>query len=122
MAWCGHAPWPHQRLHRDDEGSLQQTNTATQGIRTTESFIAIAYLRMLKLNHLPDIPHVPEPVSLAVTNLCIDRVITQIGKAMYLFAFIRNGLNKSVFEKLYARKSMSCRVPTPIFSTYSDHP
>lgn len=40
-------------------GLLQQTKTAARGFRTTENFIAIAYLRMSKLKHLPDNPLVP---------------------------------------------------------------
>jgi len=40
-------------------GMLQQTKTAARGFRTTENFIAIAYLRMSKLKHLPDNPLVP---------------------------------------------------------------
>ncbi|WP_161936850.1 transposase, partial [Tepidimonas taiwanensis] len=37
-------------------GLLQQTKTAARGFRTVENFIAIAYLRMSKLKHLPDNP------------------------------------------------------------------
>ena len=40
-------------------GLLQQTKIAARGFRTTENFIAIAYLRMSKLKHLPDNPFVP---------------------------------------------------------------
>ena len=40
-------------------GLLQHTKTAARGFRTTENFIAIAYLRMSKLKHLPDNPLVP---------------------------------------------------------------
>lgn len=40
-------------------GLLQQTKTAARGFRTTGNFIAIAYLRMSKLKHLPDNPLVP---------------------------------------------------------------
>lgn len=40
-------------------GLLQQTKTAARGFRTAENFIAIAYLRMSKLRHLPDNPLVP---------------------------------------------------------------
>lgn len=46
-------------------GLLQQTKTAARGFRTVENFIAIAYLRMSKLKHLPDNPLVPAaPLSL----------------------------------------------------------
>lgn len=37
-------------------GLLQQTKTAARGFRTVENFIAIAYLRMSKLAHLPAHP------------------------------------------------------------------
>jgi len=40
-------------------GLLQQTKTAARGFRTVENFIAIAYLRMSKLNHLPANPLAP---------------------------------------------------------------
>ena len=40
-------------------GLLQQTKTAARGFRDTNNFIAIAYLRMSKLKHLPDNPLVP---------------------------------------------------------------
>lgn len=46
-------------------GLLQQTKTAARGFRTVENFIAIAYLRMSKLGHLPANPFVPAiPLSL----------------------------------------------------------
>lgn len=46
-------------------GLLQQTKTAARGFRTVENFIAIAYLRMSKLKHLPANPFVPAvPLSL----------------------------------------------------------
>ena len=46
-------------------GLLQQTKTAARGFRTLENFIAIAYLRMSKLKHLPANPFVPAaPLSL----------------------------------------------------------
>jgi len=46
-------------------GLLQQTKTAARGFRTVENFIAIAYLRMSKLKHLPDNPLVAAtPLSL----------------------------------------------------------
>ena len=34
----------------------QQTKTAVQGFRNIENFIAMAYLRMSKLKHLPKSP------------------------------------------------------------------
>ena len=37
-------------------GMLQQTKTATRGFRTVKNFVAIAYLRMSKLKHLPKNP------------------------------------------------------------------
>ena len=37
-------------------GLLQQTNTAARGFRTVKNFVAIAYLRMSKLKHLPQNP------------------------------------------------------------------
>jgi transposase len=40
-------------------GLLQQTKTAARGFRTVENFIAIAYLRMSKLKHLPANPMRP---------------------------------------------------------------
>jgi transposase len=40
-------------------GLLQQAKRAARGFRTTENFIAIAYLRMSKLAHLPESPFVP---------------------------------------------------------------
>jgi transposase len=40
-------------------GLLQQTKTAARGFRMIGNFIAIAYLRMSKLKHLPDNPLVP---------------------------------------------------------------
>ncbi len=40
-------------------GLLQQTKTAARGFRTVENFIAIAYLRMSKLKHLPANPLAP---------------------------------------------------------------
>lgn len=40
-------------------GLLQQTKTAARGFRKTENFIAIAYLRMSKLKHLPANPLIP---------------------------------------------------------------
>lgn len=46
-------------------GLLLQTKTAARGFRTVENFIAIAYLRMSKLKHLPANPFVPAvPLSL----------------------------------------------------------
>ena len=40
-------------------GLLQQTKTAARGFRNIENFIAMAYLRMSKLKHLPQNPWVP---------------------------------------------------------------
>jgi transposase len=40
-------------------GMLQQAKTAARGFRTVENFLAIAYLRMSKLKHLPTNPLVP---------------------------------------------------------------
>ena len=40
-------------------GRLQQTKTAARGFRNLDNFIAIAYLRMSKLEHLPKNPMVP---------------------------------------------------------------
>ena len=40
-------------------GLLQQTKAAARGFRTIENFIAMAYLRMSKLKHLPTSPMVP---------------------------------------------------------------
>jgi transposase len=38
------------------KGMLQQTKTAARGFRTVKNFVAIAYLRMSKLKHLPANP------------------------------------------------------------------
>ena len=40
-------------------GLLQQAKRAARGFRNTENFIAIAYLRMSKLAHLPTNPFEP---------------------------------------------------------------
>jgi glycosyltransferase involved in cell wall biosynthesis len=40
-------------------GLLQQAKRAARGFRTSANFIAIAYLRMSKLKHLPASPFVP---------------------------------------------------------------
>ena len=37
-------------------GSLQQAKRAARGFRTARNFIAIAYLRISKLKHLPTHP------------------------------------------------------------------
>lgn len=37
-------------------GMLQQTKAAARGFRTVRNFVAIAYLRMSKLTHLPSNP------------------------------------------------------------------
>ena len=53
-------------------GLLQQTKTAARGFRTVENFIAIAYLRMSKLKHLPANPFVPAvPLSLGYVHRCL---------------------------------------------------
>ena len=40
-------------------GLLQHAKRAARGLRTASNFIAIAYLRMLKLKHLPAHPFAP---------------------------------------------------------------
>jgi hypothetical protein len=40
-------------------GLLQQAKRAVRGFRTASNFIAIAYLRMSKLKHLPSNPLLP---------------------------------------------------------------
>jgi transposase len=40
-------------------GLLQQAKRAARGFRTATNFIAIAYLRMSRLSHLPDHPFTP---------------------------------------------------------------
>jgi hypothetical protein len=40
-------------------GLLQQAKRAARGFRTSRNFIAIAYLRMSKLKHLPASPFAP---------------------------------------------------------------
>lgn len=53
-------------------GLLQQTKTAARGFRTVENFIAIAYLRMSKLKHLPANPFVPAvPRPMAYFHRCL---------------------------------------------------
>ncbi len=42
-------------------GVLQQVKRAARGFRTAANFIAIAYLRMSKLKHLPSHPFAPAP-------------------------------------------------------------
>ena len=42
-------------------GLLQQAKRAARGFRTASNFIAIAYLRMSKLTHLPAHPFSPVP-------------------------------------------------------------
>ena len=50
-------------------GLLQQTKTAARGFRTVRNFIAIAYLRMAKLKHLPANPFTPaSPLELGITR------------------------------------------------------
>ena len=43
-------------------GLLQQAKRAARGFRTANNFIAIAYLRMAKLTHLPAHPFSPAVV------------------------------------------------------------
>lgn len=53
-------PSPLQRVCGEAmNGLLQQAKRAARGFRTTANFIAIAYLRMSKLKHLPTSPFVP---------------------------------------------------------------
>jgi hypothetical protein len=40
-------------------GLLQRAKRAARGFRTSANFIAIAYLRMSKLKHLPTSPFAP---------------------------------------------------------------
>ena len=50
-------------------GLLQQTKRAARGFRTVTNFIAIAYLRMSKLKHLPDNPlRAAVPLDFGVTR------------------------------------------------------
>lgn len=50
-------------------GMLQQTKRAAKGFRTIRNFLAIAYLRMSKLKHLPVTPFLPAlPQGLGVTR------------------------------------------------------
>jgi len=42
-------------------GLLQQAKRAARGFRTSANFIAIAYLRMAKLRHLPVSPFALAP-------------------------------------------------------------
>jgi transposase len=50
-------------------GLLQQTKTAARGFRTVRNFIAIAYLRMAKLKHLPANPFAPaSPQDMGITR------------------------------------------------------
>ena len=51
---------------------LQQAKRAARGYRNVQTFIAIAYLRMSKLKHLPQSPFVPaKPYDLGRTiHLC----------------------------------------------------
>jgi hypothetical protein len=52
-------------------GLLQQAKRAARGFRTSANFIAIAYLRMSKLKHLPASPFVPAGLS---GFLCVRRL------------------------------------------------
>lgn len=50
-------------------GLMQQAKRAARGFRTAANFIAIAYLRLAKLTHLPASPFVPAmPLSAGVTR------------------------------------------------------
>lgn len=50
-------------------GLLQQTKTAARGFRTVTNFVAIAYLRMGRLTHLPKSPFAPAvPREVGVTQ------------------------------------------------------
>jgi transposase len=50
-------------------GLLQQAKRAAKGFRTAANFIAIAYLRLGKLTHLPSSPFAPAaPLSAGVTT------------------------------------------------------
>jgi transposase len=50
-------------------GLLQQAKVAARGFRTVRNFIAIAYLRMAKLKHLPANPFAPaSPLELGITR------------------------------------------------------
>jgi transposase len=53
-------------------GLLQQTKVAARGFRDVNNFIAIAYLRMSKLKHLPTSPFLPSiPYELGrITHVC----------------------------------------------------
>lgn len=50
-------------------GLLQQVKRAARGFKTAKSFIAIAYLRMSKLQHLPDNPIQPTPRPLVTSTI-----------------------------------------------------
>lgn len=59
-------------------GLLQQTKTAARGFRTVENFIAIAYLRTSKLQHLPANPLRPAvPLDYGVTRYRMECQIPQ---------------------------------------------
>ena len=53
-------------------GLLQQAKRAARGFRTAANFIAIAYLRMSKLKHLPDNPLQPAmPQAGVLVHRCV---------------------------------------------------
>ena len=53
-------------------GLLQQAKRAARGFRTASNFIAIAYLRMSKLKHLPSNPlHLAMPQAGVLTHRCL---------------------------------------------------
>lgn len=53
-------------------GLLQQAKRVARGFRTATHFIAIAYLRMSKLNHLPGNPlQLAMPKAGVITHRCL---------------------------------------------------
>ena len=53
-------------------GLLQQAKRAARGLRTASHFIAIAYLRMSKLKHLPSNPLLPAMTrGSVITHRCL---------------------------------------------------
>ena len=53
-------------------GLLQQAKRAARGFRTATNFIAIAYLRMPKLKHLPSTPFLPAlPQASVLIHRCL---------------------------------------------------
>ena len=68
-------------------GLLQQTNTAARGFRTVKNFVAIAYLRMSKLKHLPqNLCDPPYHVEMALPNIVMGgKFHTERHRAFFLF-------------------------------------